>query len=133
MGGISFESFWDFLMSGELCKSDRRTIRKLADLAWDRELRRELRVISTTIQQMESGSISPFEVSDHIHRFHNGASRELYKQYSQSLPWMGICMAYADGVLADRDIAECQSIAAERNTRYCAIIPSELNLATLSH
>lgn len=74
-------------------------------------MRRELRTLSETIQQMEDGSISPFEANDKIHSFHHGASRDLFKQYSQSLPWMGICEAYAAGVLTDDDIAACSPSA----------------------
>ena len=38
--------------------------------------------------------------------FHNGASRDLYKQYSQSLPWAGVCRAYIDRVLTDDDLVD---------------------------
>ena len=58
------------------------------------------------IAEMEKNSLSPFDVNDSIHRFHNGASRDLYKQYSDSLPWWGVCRAYFDGVLADDDLVD---------------------------
>ena len=108
-------------MSGEFSKSDRRAIRELADLAWERELRRELRILSKTIQQMEDGLISPFEANDRIHSFHNGASRDLFKQYSQSRPWMGICEEYADGVLTDEDIAACSQSTQEEIREFARL------------
>ena len=62
-------------MSGDLTRADKRRVRQLADLAWERELRFELRKIGVAIQEMENASLSPFEVNDNIHRFHDGPSR----------------------------------------------------------
>lgn len=101
-------------MNSEFSKQDRRAIRNLADLAWERELRRELQTLSKTIHEMEGGSISPFEANDKIHRFHDGDSRRIFRQYSQPHPWLGICQAYADGVLTDDDIAACSQSIQER-------------------
>ena len=74
-------------MRGDLTKADKKRVRQLADITWERELRCELRKIAAAIQEMENSSLSPFEVNESIHSFHNGASRDLYKQYSDSLPW----------------------------------------------
>lgn len=73
-------------MSGHLTKAEKKKVRQLAGIAWERELRLELRKIAAAIEEMENDSLSPFEVSDSIHKFHNGASRDLYNQYSVSLP-----------------------------------------------
>lgn len=93
-------------MSGHLTKAEKKKVRQLAGIAWERELRLELRKIATAIEEMENDSLSPFEVSDSIHKFHNGASRDLYKQYSDSLPWWGVCRAYFDLVLTDDDLID---------------------------
>ena len=93
-------------MSGDLTKADKRKVRQLAGIAWERELRNELRQIAAAIEDMENGSLSPFDVNDHIHKFHNGASRDLYNQYSQSRPWLGVCRAYFDRVLTDDDLVD---------------------------
>ena len=91
-------------MQGDFTKSDRKRIRQIADLAWERGLRIELRKIAVAMEEMESGRLTPFDVTDHIHRFHDGASRDLYNQFSSSLPWLAVCRAYFDGVLTDDDI-----------------------------
>lgn len=93
-------------MHGDFTKSDRKRIRQLADLAWERGLRFELRKIAVAIEEMESGRLTPFDVTDHIHRFHDGVSRDLYSQFSGSLPWLAVCRAYFDGVLTDDDITD---------------------------
>ena len=91
-------------VGGDLTKAERKQIRRLAGIAWERELRDELRKIATAIHEMENDTLTPFDVNDSIHRFHNGASRDLYRQYSDSLPWLGVCRAYIDRVLSDDDL-----------------------------
>jgi hypothetical protein len=91
-------------MPGDFTKSERKRICQLADLVWDRGLRFELRNIAVAIDEMESGRLTPFDVTDRIHKFHDGAARDLYKQFSSSLPWLAVCRAYFDGVLTDDDI-----------------------------
>ena len=90
----------------DLTKADKKKVRQLAGIAWERELRHEILGIMTAINEMENGSLSPFDVNDRIHKFHNGASRELYKQYSESLPWLGVSRAYFDRVLTDNDLVD---------------------------
>ena len=90
-------------MNRDFSKGDRKRIRALAELAWGRMLRQEFMAIRDSIDSMEQGDVSPFEVSDVIHRFHNGVSRELYSQFSESVPWFGVCSAYLGGVLTDED------------------------------
>ena len=93
-------------MSGDLTRADKKNVRQLAGIAWERELRRELIGIAAAINEMENGLLSPFDVNARIHKFHNGASRDLYKQYYQSLPWSGVCRAYIDRVLTDDDLVD---------------------------
>ena len=59
----------------DLTKADRRRVWDLAGIAWERELRCELSKIAAAIEQMENNSLSPFDVNDLIHKFHNGASQ----------------------------------------------------------
>lgn len=93
-------------MQGDFTKSEIMRIRQLAHLAWDRELRIELQKIGAAIEEMESGRLTPFDVTDRIHKFHDGAARDLYKQFSISLPWLAVCRAHLDGVLTDDDVSD---------------------------
>src|SRR5210317_1770339 len=93
-------------MQSDFTKSERKRIRQLASLAWQRGLRIELRKIAVAIEEMECGRLTPFDVTDLIHRFHNGAARDLYKQFSGSLPWLDVCRAHYDHVLTDDDIVD---------------------------
>ena len=88
----------------ELTKSERSAVRRLAEIAWERELRGEILGIGESIQEMKDAGTSPHDVNEVIHRFHDGPSRDLYSRYSSNSPWSAVCQAYADGVLTDGDI-----------------------------
>jgi hypothetical protein len=94
------------MMRFEYSKADRKLIRKLAGIAWERQLRDELAKIGRIISEMASGDLSPFDASKQLHDFHNGISRELYNLYSASDPWFAVCRAHYYGVLNDNDIAD---------------------------
>ncbi|MCU0720544.1 MAG: hypothetical protein MUC83_12620 [Pirellula sp.] len=91
-------------MLNELTKRDRKLVRELAGIAWERRLRDELLKIGEFISEMTTGKLSPFEVNDCVHQFHNGISRELFTLYSASDPWFAVCRAHYDGVLTDEDL-----------------------------
>ena len=62
--------------------------------------------IRDSIDDMESGKLSPLEVNDRIHTFHDGASRDLYRRFYQTLPWISVCHAYVEGILTDEDLSK---------------------------
>ncbi len=107
-------------MHGDFTKSEGKKIRQLAGLAWERELRDELRKIAAAIEEMENGRVSTFDVTDRIHKFHNGASRDLYKQYSNSFPWLAVCRAHFDRVLTDDDIADASDVIRDGIREFAA-------------
>ncbi len=92
-------------MPDEYTKADRKLIRKLAGIAWTRELHAEIVKLGDVISRMESGEITPFDANDCIHQYHNGVSRELFNTYSLSDPWFAVCRAHYDGVLTDSDLS----------------------------
>lgn len=97
-------------MDRDFTKSERKRIRQLADIAWARELRMELQKIASAIEQMESGNLTPFDVTEIIHEFHNGAARDLFNQFSHSLPWLAVCRAHFEGVLTDDDVSDAGDV-----------------------
>ena len=95
-------------MDTDFTKSERRRVRELAALAWDRQLRSELAKIGDAINAMTEQLSSPHDVNDLIHDFHNGISRELFDRFNGNKLWFPVCHAHQDGVLTDDDIA-CDS------------------------
>lgn len=53
-------------------------------VAYERELTKELWKLSENFGKLDSGELTPFDVSDAIHLFHDGICRELYVRYTMS-------------------------------------------------
>ncbi len=65
-------------------KPIRKLLRKWAATAHERELETELRKLHTLFDEWASGKMSSFDISDAIHKFHDGPARQLYGRYSTS-------------------------------------------------
>lgn len=62
-------------------KNEKRELRKLAGVAYERELAKALEGLYARFLEWKKEDIDPFELNEHIHRFHNGISRDLWKMY----------------------------------------------------
>ena len=89
----------------QFTKRDRKELRSLAGIAYERELGRELEKLEPKFAEWRAGRCSPFDVSDSIHEFHDHAARQLWKIYTYSHPEITVPRAVALGVLADAEIS----------------------------
>lgn len=87
-------------------EKQRRELRKLQGLAWERELSAVLGDLEGDFCFWRKGHISPFELNDRIHRFHNGRSRELHNTYSGSLDNFRLEAVVARGVIDESEVSE---------------------------
>lgn len=87
-------------------KRQRRQLRELQGLAWERELSAVLEDLEGDFRSWRQGHISPFELNDRIHRFHNGRSRELFNTYSGSLDTFWLEAVVARGVIEESEVPE---------------------------
>lgn len=87
-------------------KKQRRELRELQGLAWERELSAALEGLQEDFRSWRDGDISPFELNDRIHRFHNGRSRELFNAYSGSLDMFFLEFVVARGVIEESEVSE---------------------------
>jgi len=87
-------------------KSVRKALQQWTAIAYERELSIELRKLSVYFEQFENGKISPFEVSEAIHKFHDGIARELYGTYalSHGVDNMLVSNAVSNGVLSREEL-----------------------------
>ena len=69
----------------ELPKPIKKALRSLIDLAYEAELRDALDHLHEDFQQWKCGEIDSFDLSDRIHKFHDGPSRDLFGLYSSRL------------------------------------------------
>ena len=84
--------------------TQRKALRSLANLAYERELDAELANLEARFRQWRAQQISGFELSDFIHEFHDGASRELYMLYGSVDAAYLVARAILQGLLRDDEI-----------------------------
>lgn len=85
-------------------KAERKQLRKLSGVAYDRELSSELEALEGRFAEWRDGGIGPHELSDAIHEFHQGPSRKLFVFYAQVDPRIVVARAIAYGILKEGEV-----------------------------
>jgi hypothetical protein len=88
-------------MKPEMSKSQRRRIRELAGIAYDRELARELVTLEAEFVRWHSGRITSHDLSHRIHEFDFGPARRLFSKYSGGSLHLAVAAAIAEGILTE--------------------------------
>jgi hypothetical protein len=83
----------------DLSKSVKKKLRSLAGTAYERELSAELRTLKEDFTSWEAGKLNAFDLSDRIHEFHDGASRELWKAYDSKHFHFALARAIVNGIV----------------------------------
>lgn len=86
--------------------SSRKILRGLAGTAYERELRSELMSLHDQFHDWLKDRMDAFDLSDAVHKFHDGAARELYVVYTWGKPEMQVARAVARGVLSRDEVPE---------------------------
>jgi hypothetical protein len=86
-------------------KPERKELRKLAGLAYERELAKALEFLEGNFKQWRKNKISTFELSELIHKFHNGVARELWSFYTTGPAELNVKHAIAKGVILKNEIS----------------------------
>lgn len=88
----------------ETSKRIKRLIREYAAIAHDRELGQALRDLGVQFEQWRSGEISPAELNDLIHQFHDGPAREVWRKYATNRLEPALGFAVATGILRKEEL-----------------------------
>jgi len=89
----------------EAPKHVKRAVRELAGRAHEIELGRELTALQQEFARWQRGEISALDVSDAIHRFHEGPARELWARCTNNDPTMAVAFAIDSGILGRAGLA----------------------------
>jgi hypothetical protein len=87
-------------------KRERAQLRQLAGVAWEAELESELEKLFEDFLKWADDGMDAFDLSEKIHNFHNGISRELYGRYTALDPEMTVPRAVALGVVGEMELGE---------------------------
>ncbi len=80
-------------------KNSKRTMRQLANEAYERELCRELTKLDHSFSAWRDGEISSIELSSRVHQTEKLFLRELHKKYNQGKDDFNVAYALVSGVL----------------------------------
>jgi hypothetical protein len=102
----------------ELTKKQRKHIREMAGVAYELEMSAALDKLLHSFQKWKQGKMTPFDLDEEIHQYHNGTARDLYKQYATGDPDMAVMLALAEGILKIEELNEdCRSFYQDRLNR----------------
>ena len=87
-------------------KGIRKKFRELANLAWQRELDRDIASLAERFDEWRKKKIDCFELNELIHKFHNGPSREIWKKHNYFDADAITAMAVASGILKREEIPQ---------------------------
>jgi hypothetical protein len=88
----------------EYPKKIKKMIREFAAEAHERELHRELTKLDLRFTEWRNGQLGSGALSDEIHQYEVGPSRELFKRYNGGLPDMMVAYAIVAGILKREEI-----------------------------
>ena len=81
-------------------------LKKLSRLAYQRELDQHLAQLKNNFEEWGNKQIDGFKLSDHIHEFHQGASRKLYVMYVlNNKHHLHVARAVHAGVITQEELA----------------------------
>ena len=80
---------------GPSSKRIRKLLREHTALAYEAELNRALAPLAQAFEQWKSGELSPHDLSDLIHAFHQGPARDLYVRYTGEPGMQDVLVAHA--------------------------------------
>lgn len=87
-------------------KREKAELKELAGAAWEAELRDELEKLFEDFLKWADNGMDAFDLSERIHQFHNGVSRELCGRYTSLDPEITVPRAIALGILGEGELGE---------------------------
>lgn len=98
-------------MRSDLTKAQRRRLRELGTVAYERDLGEQLAKLEDAFRRWRADAIDAFDLSEEIHRFHQGPSRALFPKYDHANLEFAVADAIHRGVVsadeAGPEVLEC--------------------------
>jgi hypothetical protein len=85
-------------------KRVKRQLRELAATAHEREVRAHLEQLAEDFAGWRAGKLDTWELTDRIHRFHDGPNRDLFVRYTRGQPEMAVAHAVVAGLLKESEV-----------------------------
>ena len=86
-------------------KSERKELHRLAGLAYERELAKALESLEEDFKRWRKNKITAFDLSELIHKFHNGVARDLWSFYMNGHTELVAAQAISKGIILKTEIS----------------------------
>ena len=91
----------------DFSKAEKKILRQLSGTAYERELKAELKKLIPHLLQLESGTLTTFDVEEKVHEFHDKTSRQLYGFYViQNNPLYAVARGLAMQIIEPSEIPQ---------------------------
>ncbi|MBW2689292.1 MAG: hypothetical protein JRC99_05110 [Deltaproteobacteria bacterium] len=91
----------------DMTKSQKKHLRQLAGQCYEKEMTLVLESLYEDFKKWEKSEITPWDLNDKIHQYHDGTARELYKLYEGlNDPRVALAQAVAKGIIKIEDVPE---------------------------
>ena len=87
----------------DFTKAQRRRLRELGGMAYERELSAELSNLEREFRRWRAGEIDAHELSDRIHRFYQGPAQNLFLKYEHSNLDFAVADAIHRGLITEEE------------------------------
>lgn len=87
-------------------KSERKELRRLAGLSYERGLSKALEELEEAFREWRRGEMSAIDLNEVIHGYHQGPSRDIWAQFVRSKPAMAVAYALATNILDPEEVSE---------------------------
>lgn len=89
-----------------MSKKQKAELRRLAELAYERELGQHLTELAAAFGDWKRGNITAGELSDLVHEFHQGPAREVWARHATLKSTdRRVAWGLANGLLEEREVA----------------------------
>ena len=102
----------------DIPKHIKSQLRELANQAYEHELADELANLASRFDEWRAGKITVWDLTELVHKYHNGPARELYKRYHNLPHSTPIAHAVARGILTMRTIPDSIWPYVEKETQF---------------
>ena len=88
----------------EFSNKQRKHLKKLAGLAYEREMNIALGELFTEFKKWENSNLNPFDLNDKIHQHHDIKARTLYKIYVMGNTDTAVAISIAQGTIKEEEV-----------------------------
>ena len=90
----------------EFSKSEKKRLRELAALAYERDVANSLSKIASQVDEWKNGKITALQLSEALHEYDRGESRDIWSRYDSNQYDIEVASAIVRGLLTEVEVGK---------------------------